>query len=389
MGRAALELTATPLFLWGPHRHLPLLRAVLGRDPAVVEATLPGYRVSGRDRLGLVPETGPGVTGLLVEATEADRERLAFHGNHTAWARRPVRVAGQTAAVMAMASTGQADLNRIWRFEDWLRRDAALAVAMAPDIMALMGRRGADEVAGRRHAMEVRASSRLRAAADPVPARLRRQAGAGDVAVAAFDQPYARFFAVEEFDLSFRRFDGAMSATVNRAVFISGDAVTVLPYDPVRDRVLVIEQFRAGPFARGDGNPWSLEAIAGRIDPGETAEAAGRREAREEAGLRFGELLPVANYYPSPGGKSEYLYSYVALADLPDDAARLGGVEDEAEDIRGHVIGFDRMMDLVASGEIGNAPLILSALWLQRERGRLRAGLTHVIEPENLSESMP
>jgi len=29
-------------------------------------------------------------------------------------------------------------------------------------------------------------------------------------------------------------------------------------------------------------------------------------------------------------------------------------------------------MALVASGEIANAPLILTALWLQRERARLR-----------------
>lgn len=375
MGRAALELTGTPLFIWGPYRHLPLLRAVLGRDPAVVEATLPGYRIAGRDRLGVVPETGPGVAGLLIpEATATDCARLAYHGNLDVWARRPVRLASGGVAVMAQVGTAEADLNRIWRFEDWQRRHAALAVAMAPDIMALHGAREAGEVAGRRHAMQVRASSRLRAAADAAPADLRRAAAPEDVTVAVFAQPYARFFAVEEYDLSFRRFDGSSSATVNRAVFISGDAVTVLPYDAARDRVLVIEQFRAGPHARGDHNPWSLEAIAGRIDPGETAEAAGRREALEEAGLRLGVLLPVANYYPSPGGKSEYLYSYLALTDLPDEVGGLGGVEDEAEDIRGHVILFERLMDLIATGEISNAPLILTALWLQRERARLRGG---------------
>jgi len=160
---------------------------------------------------------------------------------------------------------------------------------------------------------------------------------------------------------------------VSRAVFISGDAVTVLPYDPVRDRVLLIEQFRPAPMARGDAQPWLLEAIAGRIDPGESPEQAARREAFEEAGLVLGDLLPVAQYYPSPGAKSEFLYSYVALTDLPDGAAGVFGVEGETEDIRGQLVDFADLMALVASGEAANAPLILTALWLQRERARLRA----------------
>ncbi len=164
-----------------------------------------------------------------------------------------------------------------------------------------------------------------------------------------------------------------MSPVVNRAAFVSGDAVTVLPYDPLRDRVLLVEQFRTGPFARGDHTPWQLEAIAGRIDPGETPEDCARREAVEEAGLTLGALLPVAGYYPSPGAKSEFIYSYVALCDLPDGSAGVFGVAEEAEDIRGHLISFDRLMELVASGEASNAPVLLSALWLQRERGRLRS----------------
>jgi hypothetical protein len=36
------------------------------------------------------------------------------------------------------------------------------------------------------------------------------------------------------------------------------------------------------------------------------------------------------------------------------------------------LISFDRLMALVASGEVANAPLILTALWLQRERATLR-----------------
>jgi 8-oxo-dGTP pyrophosphatase MutT (NUDIX family) len=123
---------------------------------------------------------------------------------------------------------------------------------------------------------------------------------------------------------------------------------------------------------RGDAQPWQLEAIAGRIDPGETPEDAARREAVEEAGLVLDALLPVAQYYPSPGICAEFLYSYVAVTDLPDGAAGVFGVEGEAEDIRGHLISFDALMALVASGEAGNAPLILTAYWLAQNRDRLR-----------------
>lgn len=246
--------------------------------------------------------------------------------------------------------------------------------ATAQDVMALYGQKPPEEVRARLTMMRVRGAARARAAA-PAPARQRMAHGGGDVAVFARREPYARFFAVEEYDLSFRQFAGTPGPVVTRAVFVSGDAVTVLPYDPLRDRVLVVEQFRAGPFGRGDANPWQLEAIAGRIDPGETAEQAARREAEEEAGLRLGALEPVAGYYPSPGICAEFLYSYVALCDLPDGSAGVFGVEGEAEDIRGHLIGFDDLMALVALGEVGNAPLILTALWLQREHGRLRGGL--------------
>jgi nudix-type nucleoside diphosphatase (YffH/AdpP family) len=172
--------------------------------------------------------------------------------------------------------------------------------------------------------------------------------------------------------LCHKRFDGGETPLLNRAVFVSGDAATVLPYDLVRDRVMLIEQFRPGPLARGDTQPWLLEPIAGRIDAGETPAEAVRREAEEEAGLHLGALHSCGNYYPSPGAKTEYLYSFIGIADLPDEAAGLGGLPGEGEDIRSHVISFDALMALVGSGEAATGPLLISAWWLAANRDRLR-----------------
>jgi ADP-ribose pyrophosphatase len=240
---------------------------------------------------------------------------------------------------------------------------------LAVVVMRAFGHLPAEKVRARLGALRVEAAGRARAGA---AAARDLRAGTGEVEAEDILPSHAGFFGLDVWRLRHRRFDGGMSPWITREVFVAGDAVTVLPYDPVRDRVLLIEQFRMGPVGRGDALPWQLEAIAGRIDPGETPEAAARREAVEEAGLVLGPLEKVAEYYPTPGAVTEYLFSYVALCDLPDGTAGVFGAAEEAEDIRGHLVTFDRLMALVGGGEVSNAPLILSALWLQRERDRLR-----------------
>jgi ADP-ribose pyrophosphatase len=243
------------------------------------------------------------------------------------------------------------------------------AEGLAQEIMACHGTLPPEVLRRRLGSLRVAAASRARAAA---AAGRGLRTGPGGVVVVETRQAHAGFFALDLMRLRHDRFEGGQSPEITREVFVSGDAVTVLPYDPVRDRVLLVEQFRAGPMRRGDPLPWQLEAVAGRIDPGETPEDCARREAREEAGLALGDLLFVGEYYPSPGAMTEYLYSYVGLCDLPDGAKGVFGMAEEAEDIRGHLLSFDALMAAVAGGEIANAPLLLTALWLQRERGRLR-----------------
>lgn len=384
MGIAPVALGAggvtETFFFYGTLCHMPLLSRVLGRDPQAVAAQLADHAVhwaEGQDFPMILARQGAIAQGLLVPGlSPEDRARLDFYEGGFGYRTRSVAVAtpaGEVQAQVYWPDPGLWQPGAPWSLADWAMVWGDAVAAAALDVMALYGCKEAGAVAGRRGPMLVRGASRVRAAS-AAPAALRRSTGPADVAVAARREPYAHFFSVEEYDLSFRRFDGSMSPRVTRAAFVSGDAVTVLPYDPRRDRVLLVEQFRAGPFARGDLQPWSLEAIAGRIDPDETPEQAARREAGEEAGLVLHDLWPVAGYYPSPGAKTEFIYSFVAPCDLPDDAGIVSGVEGEAEDIRGHVIGFDRLMRLVQTGEVANAPLILTALWLARERDRRRAG---------------
>lgn len=191
----------------------------------------------------------------------------------------------------------------------------------------------------------------------------------------AREEPYARFFSVEDLRLRHRLNAGGWSEEMVRTVFVSGDAVVALPWDPVRDRVLLIDQFRPAPAARGDAQPWLYETVAGRIDPGETPEEAAHREAAEETGVVFTQLFEAPANYPSPGAVAEMLYLFVAIADLPDGIAGLGGAAEEGEDIRSHLISRAQLMQMVDAGEIRNGPLLTLALWLDRHAEFIRGQL--------------
>ncbi len=365
-------------FFFGTLCHAPLLAEVLGRKAESQPARLTGfagYWAEGRAFPLLVAQKDAVTEGVLVSGlTPRDIERLDFYQGGFARATQVVQVTAGKAVVAArayFANDGHWQPGAPWVLRDWQVRFGPSVVATAREIMAQYKVRPAQAVLARYPQMLAKGAARVRAALT-APATVRRKVGKGDVQALQRSEPYARYFAVEEQDLRYRRFDGEMSAPVTRAAFVSGDAVTVLPYDPVRDRVLLVEQFRFGPHVRGDANPWQLEAIAGRIDPGETPEQAAIREAKEEAGLALSRLIPIAGYYPSPGTSAEFLYSYLAVVDLPDDAAGVFGLDAEAENIRGHLIGFEALMALCASAEVGNAPTLLSAMWLARERAALR-----------------
>ncbi|MFC3061276.1 gamma-glutamylcyclotransferase [Paenirhodobacter populi] len=369
-------------FFYGTLCHAPLLAEVLGHEAETETATLAGYATrNAQDDHGhaltfpvLVPAEGGQVRGQVLRLSPGDEARLDFYEAGYQRVERTVTLADgrEVAAQVYLPEPGHMAPDGAWDFAAWERKWGRIVPLAAREYMALRGVVPQADAVTRYPMILVRAASRLRAAV-PHPDGLRRTPEPGDVVVDSMHTGYAHFFAVEDYVLRYRTFAGKMSRPLPRAAFVSGDATVVLPYDPVLDRVLLVEQFRAGPFARGDANPWSLEPVAGRVDPGETPAEAALREAGEEAGLSISRLLEAPHFYPSPGAKTEYLYCFVGLADLSDGSARPGGLPEEGEDIRPHLIPFARLMEMIERGEADNGPLLVLALWLERLRPGLRA----------------
>lgn len=361
------------LFVYGPLQHAPLLSCVMDRKIAAQDLTptqiadLAVMQISGTPNATLMARSGAVADGALINLTDAELSRVAFYLGAQGFAASQIDLAtGQAIAFTANAASGDP-----FDPSAWLEKWAALESLAAQEAMEDFGLIDTDELAFRFTMIRVRAAAKITAQQhNPAhsPSGFRR----ADVVDYGADRKFTGFFSLAEQNIAFRQYDGSQSAPVKREVFLASDATIVLPYDPVRDRVLLIEQFRPGPYARNDETPWMLEPIAGRIDPGESPETTAYREAEEEAGLTLTSLHEVAKCYASPGCSNEYFNIYVGLADLPDDCVGTHGLDSEAEDIRSYLFSYDRLMEMVDGHQTANAPLVLAALWLARKRESLR-----------------
>lgn len=357
------------LRLAGPLADPQLLRA-LGLRPLVGGVALRGGLVGGR-RAGIVAGDWP-----CLRPGRAEVPVVNVTQSPALW--RYAAVMGLSVQDLpggpVLGLQQQPRDDALWSHHDWL---PDLAAEIVRDILAAPEHLAPDRIAARLPMIGVWAESRLRGAASPPSGGdLVVRRGVDDVRLLAQEQVFSGFFAVDRWDLSHRTHAGGFTPRVTREGFVMGDAVVVLPWDPARDRVLAIEQFRFAPALRRDSQPWLLEPIAGRIDAGESVEQAARREALEEADLQLGRLFPAINHYPSPGAVAEFLYLYIGIADLHDGIAGTHGLEGEAEDIRGHLLDRGRLHEMVMAGQITNGPLAMLSLWLAQRNGDLLREMT-------------
>ncbi len=180
------------------------------------------------------------------------------------------------------------------------------------------------------------------------------------------------FLKIHRLNFRHQLFDGSMSAPMVREVMDRGDAAAVLPYDPVRDEVLLIRQVLAGNILANVPNR-PLQVIAGMVEWNESAQGVAIREAEEEAGINLDieDLRWAQAFMPSPGGSSERVVTFVGRVDLTD-AGGIHGLADEHEDIRVEVICAKEAIRMLDEGEIEAGPAVVVLSWFARHHDTLR-----------------
>jgi nudix-type nucleoside diphosphatase (YffH/AdpP family) len=161
------------------------------------------------------------------------------------------------------------------------------------------------------------------------------------------------------------RFRDGHRATLIREVHDHGSGAAVLPYDPVRQTVLLVRQFRLPVHLSGrDGD--TLEVCAGLLD-GNDAETCARREAEEELGYRLANLRKVAQTFMTPGAVTEELTMFLADYHQGSRLSAGGGHAAEHEDIEVVEMAFAEALARALDGRLIDAKTVMLILFLERE----------------------
>lgn len=365
------------LFLYGTLLHPRVFELVAGPGGATMqEAILADHavlRVKDSELPMLVPQKGgiargqywSGLTAAQIARLDAYEIPFGYHPKTLT-----VRLAdgSDVEAQVYEPPADQHPTTEPWSIHRWEAAWGEMTIEANTELAAYDPPLSADELSARWEMIWHRAEARVRGRHSQAPATLREGHLPAEIRSMTMTGDFFRFRQVE---MTHTRFDGVTTGPLRREAFIGVDAALVLPYDPLTDRVLLIEQIRVGPLMRADANPHMLEPVAGIIDVLETPVEAALREVEEEAGLSEIELQLMFGFYPSPGASTDYFHCFVGLADLGEDRSFTGGVADEHEDLRVHVLPRERALGLIDSGEIATGPLITMLLWLDRNRQTL------------------
>lgn len=366
------------LFVYGPLQSHDLMAAVVGGVlPSPQIARLHGYacyQMDG-DVVPFIAKTaGATVKGRLwtnIDDAQLLRLNLYLSRFDFRLEQMQVDVDGKTLSCHGFCPQDDSISGaEIWELSAWEHTHLRPAIYAAEELFSLADTPTPQTLRRMWPMIEARAWAKYRATA--APATLRRKAKADDVKRIVDGPQQGSFHRLQNIRLQHRTFQGDMSDPLFRDVFFGVDAALVLPFDPVRETIALVEQVRIGPIGRRDPNPWVLEPIAGIVDAREDPSAAAQREAYEEAGLTMRHLEPAGSFYPSPGASTDYFYCYVGLCDLPPKDPYLGGLDEEAEDLLIHTLTLDDAFALARSGEIAGGPLLYLLYWLLAHRDQMR-----------------
>jgi nudix-type nucleoside diphosphatase (YffH/AdpP family) len=369
------------IFVFGTLKSETLRTIVLGRELApkdICTASIKGFCVYWAKEGPfpvMVPKEGSEAHGLVLKnLSDVDVERLNYYELGFDYVLSPTYVetnVGPAEASAYFCNNSDMATKKSWSYGDWLSDHSEVQYIAAKEFLDFFDTKYGDTAQAMYNKIFKRAEVYANEAANLSKVIENGPGNSINIQVENIQREYLGFFALNQISLKYSQFDGDISELKNRVILMGSEASLILPYDPVLDKVLLVEQFRIGPFCRGDRAPWVFEPVAGIIEVGETPDEAAKREVFEEAGLEVTQLVKMGSGYPNPGEATSYFYNYIAIVDLSEYSPGIYGAKNEGEDIRTHVIDFNTVLNWSVSNKLRVLPLNTMVLWLALNKLKL------------------
>ena len=369
------------IFVFGTLKSETLRTIVLGRELApkdICTASIKGFCVYWAKEGPfpvMVPKEGSEAHGLVLKnLSDVDVERLNYYELGFDYVLSPTYVetnVGPAEASAYFCNNSDMATKKSWSYDDWLSDHSEVQYIAAKEFLDFFDTKYGDTAQKMYNKIFKRAEVYANEAASLSKVIENGPENSINIQVENIQREYLGFFALNQISLKYSQFDGDISELKNRVILMGSEASLILPYDPVLDKVLLVEQFRIGPFCRGDRAPWVFEPVAGIIEVGETPDEAAKREVFEEAGLEVTQLVKMGSGYPNPGEATSYFYNYIAIVDLSEYSPGIYGAKNEGEDIRTHVIDFNTVLNWSVSNKLRVLPLNTMVLWLALNKLKL------------------
>ena len=172
---------------------------------------------------------------------------------------------------------------------------------------------------------------------------------------------YSGFFNLNKYEFIHQKHDGNWTNKVEREIFSGAHVSTVLPFDPIKNEILLIKQFRAGIISRYDDD-YLYEIVAGIIDNNENPKEAAIRECAEETGCVVKKIIPIQSYFPAPGSSESYYHLFLGEINA-FDGEKIMGLENENEDILVKAFKVDDVRKMLKNKEIKNGLTLIALQW--------------------------
>ena len=172
---------------------------------------------------------------------------------------------------------------------------------------------------------------------------------------------YDGFFKMNEISLKYKKYDGSWSNEIKRELFGGAQVSAVLPYDPIKKKIVLIQQFRPGTISKNTNN-YLNEIVAGIIDPGESPEIAAKRECLEETGYKIKKLTPIQGYFPAPGSSESFYHLFLGEVDSKN-GKKIMGLDNENEDILVESFKINQVKKMMQEGKFINGLTLIAIQW--------------------------